>query len=301
MKLPDMLEDLHHKKIGDAYYFPNMDNNFYHNGPGISSSHIRRFSQSQLHALEEVIEQTPAMNFGSAAHSLVVEGEGAFFSDVVTITGSPYTNTNKELKKESLAKGLTVINEKDRDTIYSMENSLVTEARAYLNPDKEYPSVFDSPYEVSIFWYEQDLLCKTRADVVLNPFDKPHGENAIVLVDYKTTSDCSVRGFTNSVRRYSYDLQAAWYKRGFERAGFQVHDFAFVAQEKKPPYASKVFKMNHTDMEVGWNFLSDYLEEYNKVVWSGGKQATIYNSPNVVDLDSGNFYREEQNEHTTND
>ena len=50
-KLPDMLEDLPHKKVGDAYYFPNMDNNFYHNGPGISSSHIRRFSQSQLHAL----------------------------------------------------------------------------------------------------------------------------------------------------------------------------------------------------------------------------------------------------------
>ena len=97
----------------------------------------------------------------------------------------------------------------------------------------------------------------------------------------------------NSVRRYSYDLQAAWYKRGFERAGFQVHDFVFVAQEKKTPYASKVFKMNHTDMEVGWNFLSDYLKEYNKVVWSGGKQATIYNSPNVVELDTGNFYREE--------
>ena len=157
-KLPDMLEDLPHKKVGDAYYFPNMDNNFYHNGPGISSSHIRRFSQSQLHALEEVIEQTPAMNFGSAAHSLIVEGEGAFFSDVVTITGSPYTNTNKALKKESLDKGLIVINEKDKDTIYSMQNSLVTEARAYLNPDKEYPSTFDSPYEVSIFWYEHGLL-----------------------------------------------------------------------------------------------------------------------------------------------
>ena len=90
VKLPDMLEDYPHKKIGDAFYFPNLDNQAYHNGPGISSSNIRRFSQSQLHALEEVIEPTPAMNFGSAAHSLIVEGEGAFFTDVVTITGSPY-------------------------------------------------------------------------------------------------------------------------------------------------------------------------------------------------------------------
>ena len=287
-----MLEDYPHKQIGDAIYFPNLDNQAYHNGPGISSSNIRRFSQSQLHALEEVIEPTSAMNFGSAAHSLIVEGEGAFFTDVVCINGSPYTNANKLLKQESLAKGLTVINEKDKDTIYSMKGSLVPESSAYLNPDKDFPQVLDSPYEVSLYWYEQGLLCKTRADVVLNPFDMPQANNSVVLVDYKTTSDCSVRGFTNSVRRYSYDLQAAWYKRGFEAAGFQVHDFVFVAQEKKVPFANKVFKMNHTDMEVGWNYLSDYLEEYNRVVWNG-KSATIYNSPNVVELDTGNFYREE--------
>tara|TARA_R100000541_G_scaffold46065_1_gene53203 strand:+ start:106 stop:990 length:885 start_codon:yes stop_codon:yes gene_type:complete len=294
MKLPQILEEQPHVVVGDAYYFPNMSNNFYHSSPGISSSSIRRFSQSQLHALEEVIEPTSAMNFGSAAHSLIVEGEGAFFSDVVTISGSPYTNSNKALKQESLAKGLTVINEKDKDTLYSMKNSLVPEAKAYLNPDEDYPEVFDSPYEVSIYWFEQGLLCKTRADVVLNPFNKPHGKNAIVLVDYKTTIDCSVRGFTNSVRRYSYDLQAAWYKKGFESAGFEVHDFVFVAQEKKPPYANKLFKMNHTDMEIGWNFLSEYLEDYNKVL--NGAPATIYNSPNVVDLDTGNFYREETDE-----
>ena len=291
MKVPDMLEEYSHKQIGDALYFPNLDNQAYHNGPGISSSKIRRFSQSQLHALEEVIEPTSAMNFGSAAHSLIVEGEGAFFTDVVCINGSPYTNANKTLKQESLAKGLTVINEKDKDTIYSMKGSLVPESSAYLNPDKDFPQVLDSPYEVSLYWYEQGLLCKTRADVVLNPFDMPQGNNSVVLVDYKTTSDCSVRGFTNSVRRYSYDLQAAWYKRGFEAAGFQVHDFVFVAQEKKVPFANKVFKMNHTDMEVGWNYLSEYLEDYNKML--NGQPATIYNSPNVVELDTGNFYREE--------
>tara|TARA_R100000935_G_scaffold24858_1_gene44487 strand:+ start:2502 stop:3389 length:888 start_codon:yes stop_codon:yes gene_type:complete len=292
--LPEQLQMIEHVVVGDAYYFPNLSNAYYHKSPGLSSSNIRRFSQSQLHSLEEVIETTPAMNFGSAAHSLVVEGESAFFSDVVCLSGSLLTNANKLLKKESMDRGLTVINEKDKDTIYSMRNSLVTESKAYLNPENEYPQVFNSPYEVSIYWYEQDLLCKTRADVVLNPFEKPHASNGIVLVDYKTTVDCSVKGFTNSVRRYSYDLQAAWYKRGFEKAGFKVHDFAFVAQEKKKPYASKVFKMNHTDMEAGWNYLSDYLTEYHKVL--NGKPASIYNTPNVVDLDTGNFYREELNE-----
>ena len=152
MKIPDMLENFEHVIIGDVAYFPNLDNNTYHNGPGISSSNIRRFSQSQLHALEEVVEQTPAMMFGSAAHSLIVEGEAAFFSDVVTIIGSPYTNTNKQLKKDSLAKGLSVITEEQRDTIYSMNNSLVQEAKPYLRPSEDYPQVFKSSKEVSIYW-----------------------------------------------------------------------------------------------------------------------------------------------------
>ena len=68
----------------------------------------------------------------------------------------------------------------------------------------------------------------------------------------------------------------------------------FVAQEKKLPYANKVFKMNHADMEIGWNFLSGYLDDYNNML--AGKPATIYNSPNVVELNTGNFYREDQNE-----
>ena len=46
MKIPDMLENFEHVIIGDVAYFPNLDNNTYHNGPGISSSNIRRFSQS---------------------------------------------------------------------------------------------------------------------------------------------------------------------------------------------------------------------------------------------------------------
>ena len=99
-KLPEMLQGRGEIVIGDAIYFPKMEHNFYHEAPGISSSNIRRFGKSQLHSMEEVIETTPAMRFGTAAHSLIVEGEDAFINDVVCITGSPYTNANKDLKKE---------------------------------------------------------------------------------------------------------------------------------------------------------------------------------------------------------
>jgi hypothetical protein len=283
-KLPEILENEEHMILGDAIYFPDMEHNFYHEVPGISSSKIRRFGQSQLHAFEEENETTPAMKFGTAAHSLIVEGEEAFVNNVVCLTGSPYTNANKELKKEYEGRGLTVITAQEKDTLYSMKEALIPEGIKHLSADEgEYPSMFNSPFERAIFWWEQDLLLKVKSDVLRYPVNMPHKSNSIILVDYKTTADCSVKGFTSSIRKYQYDLQAAWYKRGFEKAGFNVVDFIFVAQEKKKPFASKIFRMSHTDMDSGWQRMESLLTEYNAVL--NGKETTIYNSPSIVDID----------------
>jgi hypothetical protein len=283
-KLPEILENEEHMILGDAIYFPDMEHNFYHEVPGISSSKIRRFGQSQLHAFEEENETTPAMKFGTAAHSLIVEGEEAFVNNVVCLTGSPYTNANKELKKEYEGRGLIVITAQEKDTLYSMKEALIPEGIKHLSADEgEYPSMFNSPFERAIFWWEQDLLLKVKSDVLRYPVNMPHKSNSIILVDYKTTADCSVKGFTSSIRKYQYDLQAAWYKRGFEKAGFNVVDFIFVAQEKKKPFASKIFRMSHTDMDSGWQRMESLLTEYNAVL--NGKETTIYNSPSIVDID----------------
>ena len=78
--LPKSLASHQHVVIGDAYYFPGMENELYHAIAGSSSSKIRRFKQSQQHAMHEVVEPTPAMAFGSAAHYFIVEGENAFLN-----------------------------------------------------------------------------------------------------------------------------------------------------------------------------------------------------------------------------
>jgi len=165
-----------------------------------------------------------------------------------------------------------------------MREALIPEGVKHLSAVQgEYPEVFNSPFERAIFWWEKDLLLKVKSDVLRYPFDHSSDPKSIILVDYKTTTDCSVRGFTSSIRKYQYDLQAAWYKRGYERAGFNVVDFIFVAQEKKKPFASKIFKMSHDDMTSGWLKLEHLLGEYNAVL--NGKEATIYNSPSIVNVD----------------
>ena len=283
-KIPETLEHHNMEVLGDAIYFPDMSNQIYHNCPGISSSVIRRFGQSQLHALQEEVADSSALRFGSAAHALIVEGEAIFNKEVACLSGSPYTNANKELKRDYEARGLTVITNEDRETIYAMRESLIPEADKLLHPsENEFPGVFQYPYERAIFWFERDLLLKVKSDVVRYPLSVPYSDNSIILVDYKTTQSCEPRSFTSSVKKYQYDLQAAWYKRAYEMAGFKVEDFIFVAQEKKPPYATKIFKMKHQDMEAGWLELNRLLGEYKRVIY--GKAPTVYNTPSVVEIE----------------
>ena len=281
--LPDSLKDHQHVAIGDAIYFPDMDNAYYHQSPGVSSSTLRRFRQSQLHAMQEVVEPTNAMQIGSAAHSLIVEGENAFNKEVAVISGSPYTNANKQLKRDYLDRGMLVITQDKRDMLFQMKDNLIEEARKFLDVDQgEYPGVFVKPYENALYWWEQDVLLKLRSDVIRYPVIQPYSDESIVVIDYKTTSDCSVSGFTRSIRRYQYDLQAAFYRRGYQKAGFKVEDFLFVAQETKHPYATKIFKMNDEDMDRGWEQLETSLVDFKAV--KDGEKPSIYNSPNIVEV-----------------
>ena len=136
--------------------------------------------------------------------------------------------------------------------------------------------------EASIYWYEDDILCKCRPDMICPPLNEPNSDNKIVVVDYKTTISCEPFAFNKSVKKYGYDMQAAWYRRGIQMAGYDIDSFVFIAQEKVHPYASKVFRITEEQMNFGWTMMENYLEEYKE--YQKGKPLTIYNSPNVVDL-----------------
>jgi hypothetical protein len=101
-------------------------------------------------------------------------------------------------------------------------------------------------------------------------------------VDYKTTQSCDPVEFAYSVKKYGYDMQAAWYRRGMEKAGFKLNEFVFVAQEKVYPYASKVFIISEEQMNLGWEKMEGFLELYKN--HSEGGHLSVYNSPNIVTL-----------------
>ena len=112
-KIPE-LEAYESTPRGDALVYNDIPNEVYHSEVGVSSSYVRKFGESQLHAIEleeQVI--TSSMHFGTAAHALLVEGEEEFNKQIAVVVGSPYTKANKELKQEFIDRGLIVIKERD--------------------------------------------------------------------------------------------------------------------------------------------------------------------------------------------
>src|SRR6056300_308425 len=266
----ESLKNFASEQRGQALIYKDIPNEDYHAGVGISSSYIRRFGQSQLHAIEHKQESSPNLKFGTASHALLVEGQEAFDKEVRVLTGSPYTKAYKEEKADYEEQGFIVLKESEAEIIHAMKDSMVYEGNAYLNAKGKIA-------EASIYWYEDDVLCKCRPDLICPPLNEPNSDNKIVIVDYKTTVSCEPFAFNKSVKKYGYDMQAAWYRRGLLMAGYDVEDFVFIAQEKVHPYASKVFRITKEQMDFGWTMMESYLSDYKE--YQKGKPLSIYNSP----------------------
>ena len=276
MKEIKELEDYKCEVRGDALVYADIPNEIYHSEVGISSSTLRKFGHSQLHAVNEEQKTTDAMNFGTAAHYMLVEGEQIYNQEVAVLMGSPYTKAYKENKADMLERYDCVIKEIEDTHIKGMKANIIDEADMYLQAEGKLP-------EASFFWYEDKILCKCRPDLICPPFKGLHKPGEIYVVDYKTTKSCDPKEFADSVKYWGYDMQAAWYRRGMEKAGYSVKEFAFVAQEKVPPYASKVFVITDEQMDKAWDKMQVFLDAYNKYLDDG--KTTIYNSDNIVTLD----------------
>ena len=270
------LADYPHEVRGEALVYADIPNEIYHSEVGISSSTLRKFGHSQLHAVTQEQKTTDAMNFGTAAHYMLVEGEDVYMNEVAVLMGSPYTKVYKENKVDMLERYDCVIKDAEDNHIRGMKANIIDEANMYLQADGKLP-------EASFFWYEDKVLCKCRPDLICPPFKEPAEPGSIYVVDYKTTKSCDPTEFAASVKHWGYDMQAAWYRRGMQKAGYDVKEFAFVAQEKFPPYASKIFVITDAQMDIAWEKMQAFLDAYNKYLDDG--ITSIYNSGSIVTLD----------------
>lgn len=90
------------------------------------------------------------------------------------------------------------------------------------------------------------------------------------IVDVKSTTDASESAFANSIVRYRYHVQDAFYSDGVEKAlGKKPKGFVFIAVEKTAPYAVGVYIMPENGQELGREAYLQDLASYQKCLETG--------------------------------
>jgi exodeoxyribonuclease VIII len=221
------LEDI---PVGGSLVLWGLDNGIYHAADGYSSTQIRLAHRGGIAALDwynhapRKPQDSPAMVLGTALHTAILEPERFETEYACAPSVNLRTNEGKQtlaaFEAECVEQGMTPIKREDFDTVCLMRDSALA-----------YPTVSalleNGVAELSVFWrMENGLLLKVRPDWL--------GEfvGAPFLLDIKTTDD--VLDFGQSVEKYGYHMQAAFYRLVVEKVLGVAVDFAFCAVGKRP-------------------------------------------------------------------
>lgn len=260
-------------------------------GPSISSSGLRKirekspahfWHESDLNPNYEPQPATKALNFGKAAHSLLLESKlpDAEFA-VAPFAGNYASNEDgwkagekRDWKTEQEAAGLTVVSQDDLKVIADMAEVL-----------GKHPLVRDGilkgDIERSLFWKPDfadkdgvvpDVWLKARPDVV------PHDT---IIADYKTAEDASVGKMVRVVADRGYHMQLALMADGIENVlGRKIEQAALIVQEKKPPYVVAVRFLHQSYLIAGRMEYRAAVHQFNECLkrneWPGYPDADLH-------------------------
>ena len=235
-----------------------MTNAEYRKEEGVARSDLFvLFNQTPLHMRYRMDnpneEDTPALLEGRAAHKLILEPETFEDEFVVAPQCDRRTKEGKEIYAKFLesAEGKAVIHSDMKETITAMAVAV--------NMNEQARKFLDGLHEKSFFWTDAETgeKCKVRPDCIAEVDGKKY------IVDYKTTDSCMDGHFERSVRKFGYKFQAGMYREGVFQNTFEDYGFAFVAQEKKAPFAVRVYVCNEDFINEGFEQFRQTLNLYH--------------------------------------
>lgn len=212
-------------------------------------------------------EPNEALKLGSALHCLVLEPK-LFTETYIQMPdfGDMRTKSAKDERSEWLDKypyGIA-LTKKMWDTVFAMGNSIQSHKDAKL-------LLKNGIAEKTIFYRDREtgLKCKIRPDY--------YNSNLGVLVDLKTTLDCTADSFSKTIWNYRYDFQMAMYLEGLNLLTGKLFEHGvFIAVEKEPPYEVGVYKVDADLLMKGridYRRALDLLSEcISKNEWPGYQQ-----------------------------
>ena len=216
----------------------------------ISSTGIRTFKknkkQFEYSLTHDLVKQTKAMADGTAVHAFFLERD-KFDTDFVIKPADMRLNTKagKEWAQEHQSK--IIIDSELGNNLYEMEKSFM---------DSPAKLIYDikGQADLSYFWDDFGTIKgKCRPDWI--------SDDGSIVVDVKTTTDASHKGFQKSIANWGYYLQLGWYLRGLRKLGLPVKEFIFIAIEKTPPFCVGVYSADQNMIDFAMKELDQLMPE----------------------------------------
>jgi hypothetical protein len=221
----------------------------YHAHQAVGHSGLVRIMRSPAHYREYVTNPpapTPAMEFGTAVHTAILEPDIFVRDYVVAPKFDRRTKDGKAAAEawESENAGKTALT---ADQMAAIEQ-MVASIRAHTGAAR---LLSNGLAEMSGFWIDQEtgIECKCRPDFLA--VAENHPEQLTAIVDVKTCVDASADSFARAIATLGYDVQVAFYQDGLKALTGRTIPFYFVAVEKDAPYAVAAYKASDEVIEVG--------------------------------------------------
>jgi len=226
----------------------------YRNAEGISRSELNvlreltpmHFKYAQEHKEEG---ETLALLEGRAAHKEILEPD----TFVDEFACAPQCDRRTKEGKEIYSRFLT--ESEGKDVLPADSYQKVKDMAAAIRANDMAMQFLKGEHEISYFWTDPETgeKCKVRPDCITEYEGKKY------IVDYKTTESCADGAFERSVRKYGYKFQAGMYREGVFQNTFDDYGFVFIAQEKKAPYAVRVYICNE-------DFINEGFEQFRQTI-----------------------------------
>jgi hypothetical protein len=218
-------------KFSNKSFIEKITDDEYNNLPMLRSTDLKEFCKSPAHYkyARANRKQSSAFDFGHLVHAMMLEPETVkdrfHFVDVKTRTTKEYMGARDRIK--------------DKIVMLSMEMDMAKEMADNAMADPSIHELITSGYgEIAAGTKLGEVWCSAKADCLI--------PDRGLIVDIKTTSE-SAYWFKSVVRKYQYDLSAAFYLDVFNSAsmeseiGYNFTDFVLIAMEKSAPYLSRIF------------------------------------------------------------
>lgn len=232
--------------------YQGIPNEAYHAGPGVSKSGLWTIhTQSPAHFKFGEREEKKHFDFGEACHLAILE-PNAFELKVVRGPEDRRGNKWKDIVEGAALDKKMVLTAGEYDDVLAIRD--VVHADSWLNGviTGGKPMIEASAYTID---HATGELCRVRPDL--------YREDLRGVLDVKSCQSAHPDAFARAVVNYGYHAQEAFYSDNWQAAGKPVEWFAFLAFEKKPPYAFAVYELPPSIVEEGRAIMRKALDTYH--------------------------------------